>query len=136
VKSLVPVVFKQALVSAGIFVTVVLGVSAAPTAAGEKHNVLVLAGRDSQQPAYELFMNGFRAGVNARAADRLELFTEFLDSSRFPQAEHRMRMRQLLQEKYAATKLALVISTSPLPGRSRKRQELSRISPSPLLAKG
>jgi hypothetical protein len=68
-------------------------------AAGQKHHVLVLASRDSQQPAYEQFMSGFRTGVNAPVGAQLELFTEFFDSSRFPQAEHRMRMRQLLQEK-------------------------------------
>ena len=91
-------------------------VSALPVtraAAAEKQNVLVLASRDSQQPAYEQFMSGFRTGVNARAGVQLELFTEFLDSSRFPQTEQRMRMRQLLQDKYAATRIDLVVSTSP-----------------------
>ena len=46
-------------------------------------------------------------------ADRLELYTEFLDFARFPQVEHSMRMQQFLREKYAATRIDLVISTSP-----------------------
>ena len=96
-----------------MYATLALGLLADTAAAAEKQNVLVLAGRDSQQPAYELFMSGFRAGVKARAADRLELYTEFLDSTRFPQVEHSMRMRQFLQEKYAATRIDLLISTSP-----------------------
>ena len=107
-------VLTQALVIGCVYATLALGLLADVAAAGEKQNVLVLAGRDSQQPAYELFMGGFRAGLNARAANRLELFTEFLDSTRFPQIEHAMRMRQFLQEKYAATRIDLVISTSPV----------------------
>lgn len=39
----------------------------------------------------------------AQAADRVELYTEFLDSTRFPTVEHSMRMRQFLQEQHAAT---------------------------------
>ena len=46
------------------------------------------------------------------ATDRLQLYTEALDFVRFPQAEHKMRMRQFLQEKYAATRIDLLISTS------------------------
>ena len=83
-----------------------------PLAGGEPHQILILGSRDSQQPAYEQFMSGFRAGLHAQG-DRLELFTEFLDSSRFPQAEHSLRMREFLRGKYAATRIDLVISTSP-----------------------
>ena len=103
----------RSLVKAGICAALALGLLANTAAAGEKQNILVLASRDSQQPAYELFMNGFRAGVIARASDRPELFTEFLDSARFPQAEHSIRMLQSLREKYAAIRIDLVISTSP-----------------------
>jgi signal transduction histidine kinase len=75
-------------------------------------NVLIVASRDSQQPAYELFMSGFRAA--ARTADgRLELFTEFLDSSRFPEPAQRERMLHLLQDKYRAMRPDLLIATSP-----------------------
>ena len=107
-------VLTRALVSACMYATLALGLLADPAAAAEKQNVLVLAGRDSQQPAYEQFMSGFRAGLSARGGeDRLQLYTEFFDFTRFPQAEHRMRMRQFLQEKYAATRIDLLISTSP-----------------------
>jgi signal transduction histidine kinase len=75
-------------------------------------NVLVIASRDSQQPAYEQFMNGFRAALRPDD-DPPELFVEFLDSSRFPQPEQLERMRRLLQEKYQATRFDLVIATSP-----------------------
>ena len=59
-------------------------------------------------------MSGFlsRPGCPGRPLD-WNSFTEFLDSSRFPQAEHRMRMREFLRSKYAATRIDLVISTSP-----------------------
>jgi hypothetical protein len=63
------------LVVVGLFAILAGGLPAPAAAAGEKHNVLVLAGCDSLQPAYEQFMSGFRAGVNARAGTRLELFT-------------------------------------------------------------
>lgn len=106
-------VLTQAFARACMYATLTLGLLADPAAAGEKQNVLVLGSRDSQQPAYELFMSGFRAGVNAQSADRPEVFTEFLDSVRFPQVEHSMRMQQFLREKYAITPIDLVISTSP-----------------------
>ena len=87
--------------------------SADPAAAAEKQNVLVLAGRDSQQPAHEQFMNGFRAGLSARGGEeRVQLYTEFFDFIRFPQAEHRTLMRQFLQDKYASTRIDVLISTS------------------------
>jgi hypothetical protein len=59
-------------------------------------------------------MSGFRAGATARAVDRLELYTEFLDFTRFPQIEHSIRMKKYLRQKYAATRIDLVISTSPI----------------------
>ena len=106
-------VLTQALVSACMCATLALGLLADPAAAAEKQNVLVLAGRDSQQPAHEQFMSGFRAGLSARGGEeRLQLYTEFFDFVRFPQAEHKMLMRQFLQEKYAATRIDLLISTS------------------------
>ena len=93
--------------------TLALGLLADPAAAAEQQNVLVLAARDSLQPAYEQFMSGFRAGLSARGGeDRLQLYTEFFDFVRFPQAEHKMLMRQFLQEKYAATRIDVLISTS------------------------
>jgi len=54
------------------------GAPATAVADGATRNIVVLASRDSQQPAYEQFMSGFRAGLNAQPGDRLELFTEFL----------------------------------------------------------
>ena len=106
-------VLTQALVSACMCATLALGLLADPAAAAEKQNVLVLGGRDSQQPAHEQFMGGFRAGLSARGGEeRLQLYTEFFDFVRFPQAEHKMLMRQFLQEKYAATRIDLLISTS------------------------
>ena len=107
-------VLTQALMSAWMWAALAHGLFADPAAAAEKQNVLVLVGRDSQQPAYVQFMSGFRAGLNARGGeDRLQLYTEFFDLTRFPHAEHMMRMRQFLQEKYAATRIDLLISTSP-----------------------
>src|SRR4051794_38693115 len=84
--------FAQAFVRAALCTTLALGLLANTAGAAEKQNVLVLASRDSQQPAYELFMSGFRARAREAGADHLELFTEFLDSARFPQLEHRARM--------------------------------------------
>jgi signal transduction histidine kinase len=85
---------------------------AALPAHGASRNVLILASRDSQQPAYEEFIRGFRPALHPAEAP-IELFTEFLDSARFPQLDHRERMRRLLQDKYRATRLDLVITTSP-----------------------
>ena len=105
--------FAQAIGRAALCTTLALGLIASAIAADDKRNVLVLGSRDSMQPAYELFMSGFRARAQGPGAGRLELFTEFLDSARFPQVENRLRMSRLLQEKYAAIPIHLVITTSP-----------------------
>jgi signal transduction histidine kinase len=75
-------------------------------------NVLVIASRDSLQPAYERFMSGFRASFDVDDPNR-ELFTEFLDTSRFPQAEQRERALQMIREKYASTRIDLLVAASP-----------------------
>jgi signal transduction histidine kinase len=102
-----------ACVRAGIFpAVIVMWLVLALPAHSASRNVLVLASRDSQQPAYEQFIGGFRAALRPDGGP-LELFTEFLDSSRFSQPEQRERTRQFLRDKYKATKLDLVITTSP-----------------------
>jgi hypothetical protein len=40
------------------------GAPATAVADGATRNIVVLASRDSQQPAYEQFMSGFRAGLS------------------------------------------------------------------------
>ena len=105
--------FAQAIGRAALCATLALGLIASAIAADDKRNVLVLGSRDSMQPAYELFMSGFRARAQGPGAGRLELFAEFLDSARFPQVENRLRMSRLLREKYAAIPIHLVITTSP-----------------------
>ncbi|HEX6692782.1 MAG TPA: hypothetical protein VF110_16710, partial [Burkholderiales bacterium] len=89
---------------------VILSAAMLPAAASGR-NVLVLASRDSLQPAYEQFMSGFRPALNAQGG--VELFTEFLDSPRFPEPEHRQRTLRLLREKYQAKQIDLVVTTSP-----------------------
>ena len=108
-----PLIWTEALVSACMCATLALSLLADSAAAAEKQNVLVLGGRDSQQPAHEQFLGGFRAGLSARGGEeRLQLYTEFFDFVRFPQAEHKILMRQYLQEKYAATRIDVLVSTS------------------------
>jgi signal transduction histidine kinase len=93
----------------GATATFLAGVAQAAPAPG---NVLVIASRDSLQPAYERFMSGFRASFDVDDPNR-EVFTEFLDSSRFPQLEQRERALRMLREKYAATRIDLLVATSP-----------------------
>jgi len=73
-RSLVP---TQALLSVCLCATLALGLLADTAAEAAQKNVLVLGGRDSQQPAHEQFMAGFRAGLSARGGEeRLQLYTE------------------------------------------------------------
>ena len=74
--------------------------------------MLLVASRDLRQPSYEQFMSGFRPRIEQDA--RIELFVEFLDTSRFPQPEQRQRMLRLLKDKYADTPIDVVVSTSPI----------------------
>ena len=79
----------------------------------ERRHVLLLFSNDSLLPANDAFLDGFRGTMETALADKIVLFPEYLDAARFSAPEHEAMMRALLQEKYAATRIDLVLAIGP-----------------------
>ncbi|MGH6929787.1 MAG: hypothetical protein ACREEV_15830, partial [Dongiaceae bacterium] len=75
--------------------------------------ILMLFSYESTQPASEAVARGFRDAFDAAIPDRRRFFTEFLDINRFPEPDHEARMFAYLRDKYAATRIDLVVALGP-----------------------
>jgi PAS domain S-box-containing protein len=75
--------------------------------------VLILFSNESMMPASEAIVRGFRDVFDAGVPDRRLLFTEYLDANRFPGPEHEARLAAFLHEKYAETRIDLVVALGP-----------------------
>ena len=103
--------FAAVVVLACVSAGAALG-TAALGADGTPH-ILTLYDNHSLLPATDAIEDGLYGTLQARAPDRFELYTEFLDSSRFPDAEHKTQMLAMLREKYAATHIDLLFAIGP-----------------------
>ena len=57
------------------------------------------------------FDQGFQAGLKAEPSSRWELYTEYLDSTRFPGEHQTKLLHEYLREKYAKQKIDIVVAT-------------------------
>ena len=57
------------------------------------------------------FDQGFQTGLHAEPSNRWELFSEYLDSTRFPGEHQAELLRDYLREKYAGQKIDVVVAT-------------------------
>jgi PAS domain S-box-containing protein len=71
--------------------------------------VLFLYSNESMMPASEAIVRGFREVFDAGVPDRRLLFSEYLNTTRFPGPEHEARMAAFLHDKYAGTRIDLVV---------------------------
>src|SRR5262245_53427858 len=78
-----------------------------------KTQVLLLFSNESLMPAYNPFVDSFRATVAADMPGQLVLFTEYLDAIRFPEAKQQGAMFEFLREKYRTTHIDLVVAFGP-----------------------
>ena len=74
--------------------------------------VLILYSFDNDQGIYSGFDRVLRSQLRVRVRGRLEFYTEYLDSIRFPAETHADEMVRLLKLKYAGKKPDLVIPVS------------------------
>lgn len=83
-------------------------------AAAEPVRVLMLFSNDSLLPAGATLGDSFRNAIESESGGReVDIFTEFLDADRFPEAAHAARMASLLRDKYSADPIDLVVSVGP-----------------------
>ena len=71
--------------------------------------ILVLYPVSDGQPGIFLHDQGLRSTFRA-SSEHIVLYNEYLDSVRFPDGEHQRRLAEFLRDKYAGTKIDLVIS--------------------------
>ena len=71
--------------------------------------ILVLYPVSDSQPGIFLHDQGLRSSFKA-SREHIVLYNEYLDSVRFPDVEHQRRRAEFLRDKYADTKIDLVIS--------------------------
>lgn len=74
--------------------------------------VLILYSFDNDQGVYSGFDRVLRSQLRMRVKGRLEFYTEYLDSIRFPAETHADEMVRLLKLKYAQKKPDLIIPVS------------------------
>ncbi len=75
--------------------------------------VLVLYSEDKEHPAHELTDKGIRATFRSNKLFDVQLYTEYLDVSRFSSPTHVRALADYLRRKYAATKIDAIIGVYP-----------------------
>ena len=75
--------------------------------------VLILHSNQSVLPATVISDAAIRQELQQHSPDVLDIFTEFLDTERFPGPEQAARTEAFLRNKYAGYKIDLLITTGP-----------------------
>ena len=73
--------------------------------------VVVLYWETKDFPGNVSFDQGFQAGMRSETSSHWELFSEYLDSTRFPGEHQEELLRDYLREKYAKQKIDAVVAT-------------------------
>jgi PAS domain S-box-containing protein len=87
------------------------GWEAIASRADETKRVLIIHSNQSVLPATIIVDASIRQEMQAQLPGRLEIFSEFLDTERFPEPEHETQMAAFLREKYAKHPIDLLIVT-------------------------
>lgn len=93
---------------AGAF-AVRLAPTMAQEAAPRPKRILLIYDENRDFSGLALLDRSLRAALNASPAHRLEVYTEYMDRSRFPDARYEDRLRDFFHDKYGSRKIDLVI---------------------------
>jgi signal transduction histidine kinase len=98
-----------------LFIICIALVTLAPVAIGQdsaaKKKVVVLYWDTKDFAGNISFDQGFQAGMRSEPTSQWELFSEYLDSTRFPGEHQAELLRDYLREKYAKQKIDAVVAT-------------------------
>src|SRR5258708_24683548 len=91
-----------------------------------KRTVLVLYGDRLSIPAMKTTEQGLMAGLSRRQPEDLEIFSEYLDLTRFPAAQYGDDLVRYLRARYAARKpdVVIAVASSALELAAAHRDEL------------
>jgi two-component system, LuxR family, sensor kinase FixL len=79
---------------------------------GAEKSVLVLYGERGDLPAIQAVEENMREVFHASVSPRIELFSEYLDFTRFPAKQYERNLVRYLQERYAGRRIDLVVSVA------------------------
>ena len=79
----------------------------------EPKRVLILYGEEKGHPAHSLTDQGIRAAFRSNKLSEVQLYTEYLDVSRFSGPGHAALMADYLRRKYSGIKIDTVIAVYP-----------------------
>jgi PAS domain S-box-containing protein len=84
-----------------------------PSGTRETKRVLILYSEDRDHPAHQLTDQGIRSAFESNQIDDVQLYTEYLDVSRFGKPSHARAMADFLRSKYLGMKLDALIAVYP-----------------------
>ena len=76
-------------------------------------NILILLSNDPGLSANVEMLKGVRSALGQDDPAPAQIFDEYLDAARFPEAERAEAMRGFLKTKFAATHIDLVVAIGP-----------------------
>ncbi|MCK7494509.1 MAG: hypothetical protein MZW92_27585 [Comamonadaceae bacterium] len=80
---------------------------------GEAKRVLILFSEDKTHPAHEMTEQGIREVFRSNKLFDVQLFTEYLDVSRFGGISHARTMADYLRRKYSGMEIHAIIAVYP-----------------------
>lgn len=99
----------------GSLVVCLLVLNLAPVVQGqdspESKKVVILYWETKDFPGNISFDQGFQAGMRSEPTSQWELFSEYLDTTRFPGEHQEELLRDYLREKYAKQKIDVVVAS-------------------------
>jgi signal transduction histidine kinase len=98
------------LVAFSVLLMTLTPIATSQDSAGTK-KVLVLYWDTKDFPGNISFDQGFQTGMRSEPSNRWELFSEYLDTTRFPGEHQEELLRDYLREKYANQKIDVVVAT-------------------------
>jgi PAS domain S-box-containing protein len=95
-----------AIVSGGLLL---VGTAFAYESREAEKSVLVLYGERGDLPAIQAIEENIREVFHASVSPHIELYSEYLDFTRFPPEQHERNLLRYLQERYAGRRIDMVI---------------------------
>jgi hypothetical protein len=103
----------QRIILAALLFLVLLAQSLFAEQIKQSKNVLVLYIEDTEHPAHKLTDIGIRETFRSNKLFDVQLYTEYLDMSRFRSSSHTTTLVDYLSRKYAGLKIDAIITTYP-----------------------
>ncbi len=92
---------------------ILLNAAASSSLGTEAKDVLIIFSLAPGQPAYDVLLDKIRATLYEGLVDPINLYVEYLDTSRFPDEHHLRRTVDFINEKYAGRPMDLLIAVGP-----------------------